>query len=230
VWAVLPPLAVTLTFVFINRHGILELEGEAMAFPYPVFVFTGTMLWQVFVDAINAPLKLLTTYRGLLVKINFPREALILAGIEEVLFNLGIRLVLAAAVLLYFRVPLPPSALLVPLGIVGLLGLGLLIGIVLAPVGVLYTDVQYSLTILISMWFFLTPVVYAPRAGETAELLNLINPVTPLLVTSREWLLAGSATDLRSFIVVLAVTLTLLVFGWLFFRIAMPHMVERMGA
>jgi lipopolysaccharide transport system permease protein len=230
VWAFLPPLAVTLTFVFLQNQGILRLSAAAPAVPYPVYVFVGTLLWQAFVDALNAPLKLVTNARNLLIKINFPREALLLAGLGEVLLNLGIRLLLAAGVLVFFQVPLPATLALAPIGMLCLICLGLMVGVLLTPLGVLYKDIRESLVIIISMWFFLTPVVYSPPGGQVGKLLSLVNPVTPLLVTTRTWMLTGPAADVGLFFTVSAVVVGLLLVGWLFYRIAMPHLVERMGA
>ena len=55
VWAFLPPIVTTLVWVFLNAQKIFDV-GET-GVPYPVYVLTGTILWQVFVDAMNSPLR-----------------------------------------------------------------------------------------------------------------------------------------------------------------------------
>ena len=54
--------------------------------------------------------------------------------------------------------------------------------------------------------------------------------VTPLLVSTRDWLITGQATLLPGFLWVSAVTLALLFAGWVLYRIAMPHLISRMSA
>ena len=49
VWAFLPPLATSFTFIFLNGSGIFQM-GET-SIPYPAYVLIGTTLWQTFVDA-----------------------------------------------------------------------------------------------------------------------------------------------------------------------------------
>jgi lipopolysaccharide transport system permease protein len=50
IWAFLPPLVASMTFIFLNSQGIVTITGTGI--PYPVFAMMGTLLWQVFVDAI----------------------------------------------------------------------------------------------------------------------------------------------------------------------------------
>ena len=228
VWAFLPPLFTTLIWVFLNNQKVLQVGDTGM--PYPVFVLSGTLLWQGFVDAFNAPLKLVDQSRTMLAKINFPREALLLAGLYEVLFNFVIRLTLLVGVFLWFKVAISPTILLVPLGIFALFALGFMLGLLLTPVGVLYQDIGKGILIIIHLWFFITPVVYPPPTSWPANLVAQFNPVSPLLVTTRQWLVGGRTTDLGGFIVVSGVTLVLLVAGWLLYRLAMPYLIERIGS
>jgi lipopolysaccharide transport system permease protein len=198
--------------------------------PYPVFVLTGTVLWQTFVDALNSPLKVVTESKSMLAKINFPREALILAGLGEVLFNFMIRILLLVGVFVWFHLSVPATVPLVLPGVLALIVLGLMFGILLTPLGVLYNDVGRSVMIFTQFWFFLTPVIYPlPKSGIASTLAQL-NPVTPVLLTVREWLTLGSTSHLAGFMVVTGFAVIFLMFGWLLYRIAMPHLIARISA
>ena len=228
VWAFLPPVATTLVWVFLNSSKIVDTADTAT--PYPVYVMIGTLLWQIFVDAINSPLKLVTSSKAMLIKINFPREALIIAGIYEIGFNFLIRLVLFAGILGLYKVALPVSVILAPIGIIAIILLGLVIGVGLTPVGMLYQDIGRGLMIITSFWFYLTPIVYPTPASFPANLVARYNPVSPLIITTREWITSGYVEDLNAFITVTSVSLLLLFFAWLLFRIAMPHIIARLGS
>lgn len=153
-----------------------------------------------------------------------------MAGIGEVLFNFAIRMLLLIAVFVWFGLPLPDTILLVPFGLFSLVCLGLMIGIILTPLGVLYADVGRAVMFATLLWFFLTPVVYPmPRQGIGAFLATW-NPVSPLLLTTREWMTTGMSSQLPGFIVVSLISFILLLFGWLLYRIAMPHIIARMSA
>ncbi len=57
VWAFLPPVFTTLTFVFLNSQKIFSVGTTDI--PYPAFVMIGTLLWQGFADAMNSPLRMI---------------------------------------------------------------------------------------------------------------------------------------------------------------------------
>jgi lipopolysaccharide transport system permease protein len=227
-WAFLPPLFTMAVWVFLNSQKIINVEDPGM--PYPVFVLTGTVLWQTFVDAINSPLKVVNESKGMLAKINFPHEALVLAGLGEVLFNFAIRILLLVGIFIWFRVSVPATLPLALPGVLALIALGLMFGVLLTPPGVLYGDVGRGITILTQFWFFLTPVIYPMPKEGIAALLTQLNPVTPVLLTTREWLTLGSASQLTGFWIVSGFSIIFLLFGWLLYRIAMPHLIARMSA
>lgn len=228
VWAFLPPVFTTLVFVFLNSQKIINVGDTEI--PYPAYVLIGTLLWQGFADALNSPLRAMNESKSFLIKINFPREALILAGVGEVLFNFTIRLVLFFAVFLWYRLSLPLSVLLAPVGILALIALGLMFGLLLAPLGMLYQDLEKALPLITTVWLLLTPVVYPPLTNWPASLLSSLNPVSPLLVTTREMLTQGSFSQVTGFMVVSSTTCILLFLVWVLYRLALPHLIERMGA
>lgn len=227
-WAFLPPVATSITFVFLASQKVVNI-GNTGGVPYIAFVLIGTTLWQTFVDAINAPIKIVQSSKAMLAKINFPREALLLAGFGEVLFNFAVRSLILVATVLWFQLPVHATLALVPIGVLALIGLGLMLGLLLTPFGLLYQDIGRGLIIVTGFWMLLTPIVYpVPKSGAGAIIAQL-NPVSPLVICTREWLTQGATTQLAPFLLIAASTLVLLFLGWIFYRLTMPIIIERMG-
>ena len=227
VWAFVPPLVASLPFVFLNSQGVVGIKGTSI--PYAAYAMIGTIIWQAFADALNSPLKTVTASKAMLSKINFPREAILLSGLGQVLFGVLIRLVLLIAVFVWFRIPPPATACLFPLGILALVMVGFMIGIVFTPFGLLYTDVQQILPVLSMFLMFLTPVLYPPPQSGLAAAVARWNPLSPLVVVTRNWLTTGAMTGLAQFAVISAATVILLLAGWLIYRLALPHIIARIG-
>jgi lipopolysaccharide transport system permease protein len=227
-WAFLPPLLTGLVFIALQSRSVLNLADTAI--PYPVFVLVGTTYWQVFIDAMGAPLKSVTASRPILTRIPFPREALILSSLYWVLFNALLKCVVLAGVFAWFDVPVQVGLLLAPLAVVMLIALGLGVGLVLAPVGMLTSDVSSGFTVATQLWFFATPVVYPPPATLPLSLLTMLNPVSPLLCAARDWTAGAGVGDPAAFFAASAFALVVLATGWIFYRIALPVVIERMGA
>jgi len=227
-WAFILPLAHTLTWIFLNGTGIIAVRETHL--PYPVYVFTGTMLWAIFMDAINAPLQQTIASKHMLAKINFPREALVVSGIYQTLFNGGIKIVLLLGTLIIVGIYPGWGLLCFPIGVFSLILAGTALGLLITPVGVLYTDVGKSLPLLLQFLMYLTPVVFPMPTSGIAETLFTLNPMTPLILTARDWLTGFPPEHLSFFFVVNGLVMVLLVVVWIVYRAAMPILIERMSA
>jgi lipopolysaccharide transport system permease protein len=228
VWAFLPPIAMALVFVVLNSRKLINI-GETNI-PYPAFAMFGTVLWQVFADSLNAPLRIVTASKPMLAKINFPKEALILSGLGQTLFNLGIKLLILIVVFIIYKLPLGWGTPLSLLAMMVLVLLGTTFGLLITPVGILYTDVARGLGLVTGLWFFLTPVVYPPPTSFPFSLLATLNPVSPILVGARDLSTQGILHNPIPFFVVTSVMLVVLAFAWVMYRLAIPILVERMSA
>lgn len=228
-WAFLPPIVMAAGFTLAANANVINVGETGM--PYPAYVILSMSLWQSFVEALNGPSQALAGARLMLARISFPHESLILAKLGEVFFNFAVKLILIAAVLAWYRVPVGWPALLAPFALVALIMLGTLLGTLLAPIGVLYQDVPKALLMVTGLWLFLTPVVYpVPTGGGLFATAVRLNPVTPLLVTTRELVTGGGRADLSSFLLVSLVILAAALPAWIAFRLAMPFVIERIGS
>ena len=227
-WFFIPPLATALPFLFLNSQGVVRM-GET-PIPYGAYALVGTTIWQVFVDALTSPLKTVTAARQMLIRINFPREAILLAALAQVGFGVLIRALLLGAVFLWYQIVPPAAVLLAPVGLLGLILFGFMVGVLITPLGVLYKDVQQSLPIITTFLMFLTPVLYPPPTSGAAAALAYLNPLAPLVTTTRDWLTVGAASQADAFFAVSAVSGILLFGCWIAYRVALPHLIARLGS
>jgi lipopolysaccharide transport system permease protein len=227
-WAFVPPIVTALGLVLARNTGVVNI-GET-DLPYPAYVMFGMTLWQTFVDAMNGPLNAVGGARPMLARINFPREALILSKLGEVFFHFSIKLILILGLFIWFQIPVSWSVLLAPVALIHLVMLGTAIGLFLVPVGALYGDISKILAVIITPWLLLTPVIYpVPKGGWFGLIVNL-NPVTPLLVTTRELATTGVISNPAGFWLASSVALVGLLMGWIMYKLAMPYVVERMSS
>jgi lipopolysaccharide transport system permease protein len=226
-WVLVPPVLNTLLWVFLSSQDIIEVDVPGV--PYPIYVLTGTVLWQLVVDATTKPLQMASQARPVLVKLAFPLEALPIAALLHVTFSFLVRAVLLGGVLLWAGVGSMQALYLVPVGIFGLSLLGTAIGVLLLPAGLLYKDVEHGLPLAMQAGYYLTPVVYMAPTTWPASLVTVVNPVSPLLMMTRDSLLTGNTAGLGPAMLVMAITLPLLFTGWVVFRLALPFIIERLG-
>ena len=228
VWAFIPPIITAAGFTLAKGNGIINVGTTDL--PYPAYVMFSMTLWQTFVEALNGPIQAVTSAKSMLARINFPREAIILSKLGEVFFNFGIKLILIFLVFLWFKMPVTGSVIIAPVALIHLVLLGTFFGLMLAPISALYKDVSMGITLATGFWLFLTPVVYpVPSEGLFSAIVKF-NPVTPLLVTTRELATTGVISDPVGFWIASGISLVGLVVAWIIYLVAMPYIVERMSS
>lgn len=225
VWVLAAPLAATGGVLFLSKQNVLRTFESPI--PYGIYIFSGLLFWQIFTDSYQRPVYWLTTFRSIMGRVKFPHEALIVGALSEVILHAVIRLIMLAGAIVWIGWPISPSFLYVPLAVCVLIGLGLVVGLVCAPIGMLYGDVERGMNLLMVFWFLVTPVIYPPPSLWPASLVNQLNPVAPLVVTARELALNTNLTQLESFLQISGVVVVALLLSWVFFRLAISHLVAR---
>lgn len=228
IWAFITPLTTALVWVILSKSGTIVLTNTGV--PYPVYVFSGTLLWSIVTDSINAPMLNTNGARGILSKINFPKEALILSGIYKLISNSLIKIALLFFFLFAYNVGFHSSILLFPLAFLGIIFFGTTVGLFVTPIGMLYQDVGKIISMGLSFLMYATPVVYAiPKTGILKTLMEA-NPLTPLLATTRNLLFGQNIDYLNYYFGVMIICVPLFFIGLVFYRISIPIIVERMSA
>ncbi len=227
-WAFLPSVVMAFGFTLAGNANVINVGATQM--PYPAYVMLSMILWQTFVEALNGPVQAVANAKVMLSRINFPREAIVLAKLGEVFFNFALKMILVVAVFLWYQIPVTKAAVLSPFALLSLILLGTFFGLLLAPLGVLYQDITYGLTVFTGLWLFLTPVVYPVPTNGTFAAIVRANPVTPLLVTTRELATTGLVSDPYRFLAVSVAAIVGLFVTWIAFRLAMPFVIERVSS
>jgi lipopolysaccharide transport system permease protein len=191
-WAVIQPLMTMIIMALVfGRLARLPSDGA----PYPIFCFTGLVLWNFFAQAINNASASVINNAQLVEKVYFPRLAITLAASLAALLDFAITFALLILIMAaYGFYPGPESLLCVPLLLVAV-ALAIGIGSGLAALTVRFRDVRHLVPFLIQLWLFATPVIYPiSLLPERWQPFAGINPVSGL-VESFRWALLGTGPD-----------------------------------
>jgi lipopolysaccharide transport system permease protein len=226
-WLILAPFVLAGAWIFLKRTGNFHIPEANI--PYGPYVVTGVFLWQGFSRQLNCSLAHLSASRHLFSKYQFPWEAIVLAAWAECFVEFAISMGVLIVVLrltglgslMSILSSLPLMACLL------LLGGG--IGLLVAPIGLLYEDIGQGIGLSMQLMFFLVPIVYPMPTEGIGLLVAEWNPVAVLLVTARETLLTGKISMPVHAIMssLTAVGLAILALGFL--RLAQTHIAERVG-
>lgn len=182
-WTMLNAFCMITIFTFVFGY-ILKVPLEN----FPVFLFCGYLPWLFFSSCmINSCYALLKNH-NLIQKIYFPREITVIAetvsqflvylsslSIFLLVFGFFGKLNFGFSLLVYL-----PLLLLIQL----LVSFGS--GLLLALVNVYFRDVAYFVEILVTIWFYLTPIFYPLSwVPERVAFLIRLNPVTYIIEAYR---------------------------------------------
>jgi lipopolysaccharide transport system permease protein len=215
-WAVLQPLiAMAIFTLFLGM--LVRVPSDGL--PYPLFVYSGLLLWTYFSNALAAASSGLVGNANLISKVYFPRLILPLASVLAGLIDFAIGFLLLIALLIAYGYTPGPGLLLTPLFVGFAMLCAVAVGILLSAVNVQYRDVRYTIPFLLQVWMFATPVVYpASVVPERFRGLYGINPMAGVVEGFR-WAIFGQGQPPGTLLAVsFGTVLLLLVGGIMYFR------------
>lgn len=225
-WMLLPAVLITGGVSLAGHAGIIN-PGDTKL-PYPLFVFLGTVIWQVFADALEVPYQAFEGARSYITRVYFSREAVILVQFYEVFIGTLVRLAIALVLITIFIGLSIKGAALVALCFAGAVLLGIGLGAILAPFMLLIADLYNIVKMVLTYGLFLTPALYMPRGDDIFSWVISWNPISPLMMNAREAAATGALSSAMGLGITLAAGLALVVVGMTLIRISAPIVIERM--
>jgi len=224
-WAVLQPLALMIVYsVFLG--GLLEVPTGNI--PYPLFVFSGLVVWTYFSTSMTIASQSLVANQALVTKVYFPRVLIPLSGVLTGLVDVAATMLVLLIMLPIFGQSLTWSILLVPLfvGLAALAAFG--VGLWLGATNVRFRDIQHVLPLISQVWFFSTPISYPSDllGSGLARLFYSLNPMYGVVEGFRAAVLGTPMPPWWSLAISTAVVLVLVISGLFYFVRMEPTFAE----
>lgn len=227
-WLLILPAVQILLWYLLYQNKIIS-PGAVLP-NYLAYMSTGIVLWTIFSDALYAPILQGTNAKSILVKLNFPRESLIISGLYQVLLNAAIRCLLLLALLAVIGYGFDWNILLFPLSVISLIIVGTVIGICLFPLAMLYSDISKALPVILQLGMFVSPVVFIPVGNGLLSKIFKINPLSVLIDTGRFGTIGWVSPSLSAFFFTSTISICFLVLMWIIYRITLPIIIERISS
>ncbi|MHB8419006.1 MAG: ABC transporter permease [Myxococcales bacterium] len=180
---------------------------------YTYFMFVGLLPWIWFSTAVLSGTSSLSAKRDLLTRVKFPPQVLPAVVILSELCNYLLAVPLMIGLGLLSGIAPGPAALFFPL-IVALQTL-FTVAVVLATsaLNVFYRDLQHVLNNLMTLWFFLVPVVYSSTSIPAAFRVPVIlaDPMAVVITSYQRIFYEGRAPDFTALGVAAALSIGILV-------------------
>jgi lipopolysaccharide transport system permease protein len=216
-WAVIPQIVTVGGFAMLNAWRVMPM-GETVI-PYVIYAAWGISVWQLFAGCLSACTTSLASSGSLVTKINFPREAVVIAAIGQPIFDFFVRLVPVIVVFIWYGFMPSWGVIFMPLALCPIIFLALGVGFVLSIANLAIKDTGNALGTALTIGMFLTPVLYPSPVRWPFTLINYLNPVSPLLTATQDLIALGSLTRPEIFAAACLFTVAILLVGWRAFRV-----------
>jgi lipopolysaccharide transport system permease protein len=214
-WAVFMPLVNTALFSVIFTR-VTPVETPV---PYPLFAFSGFLVWNFFASALRFSLLSLTGNSNLVQKVYFPREVFPFSAVLVSLVDLAVGAIVLAALMAYYQVALTPALLFLPVVVLVSVAFTAGMALFLAMSNLFYRDVKYLFEVVITLWMFATSVIYpVGLLGGRLGLVLSLNPMTQIIEAYRAVLLYGRLPDAVPFAATTAFAAAVLMASWVAFH------------
>ena len=227
-WALIMPLLAVGTFVFLNRAGVLNIGKVDI--PYPAYALLGLTVWHIFAGGLRACSNSIVAGGSMVVKINFPKEALVLSSLGEALVETLVRLALTVFVFAIYKVVPAWTAILFPLTLIPLLLFTLGLGFMLSILNAVFRDVANIVSLSSTFLLFIKPILYTEPKASFFKAFTIFNPLAALVSGPRDLVVKGYLTQPVSFWFYSALSLIIFIISWRFFHLAEIRIAERVGA
>lgn len=217
-WVVVKPLLLLGLYTFLFSM-VFQAKSGGVTSPadYPVLVLTGLIPWLLFAEAMTASASAITAHTNLVTKVVFPIEVLPVCRVLGVTLS-GLLSVALLVIVVWVTHGLGMAIVLFPVFL--LLQVLFTIGLAWAvsTISVTIKDLSEAMPFLLTMWMFLSPVVYTQEMLPTpyAWMLTL-NPMTYFLEIYRSVLIDNHVPQLTGTLFCVVMSIAIFLGGFFLF-------------
>lgn len=226
-WSFINPLLQVVVYWIVFPY-LLRGSGGS---DYLIYLITGLIPWTFFLTTVSGGTTSIKANAGIIKKVYFPREILVISQVLSGLVNFFISCVIIVVFCLASGFGISIHILILP--IIAIIQSILIMGVVfiLSAVNVYIQDMEYIIGFVLNMMFYGTPVIYELSAfGNAGVLLKLIslNPMTMIINAYRDIFMNHVWPNMYNLGIVLLLGMVTLIVGYKLFKVLEKGFAEEL--
>jgi lipopolysaccharide transport system permease protein len=219
-WTILNPLLLMATYFFV--FGIVlqsRFGADQSRTGFALYFLAGMLPWLAFSEPVGRAAYVILEHRNFVKKLVFPLDTLpvnqVVSGLVTELFGAGVFI----TGLLIIRHAVPAAVLWLPVLLIPQLLFTLGICWFLAALGVYMRDLGQIMALVLTMWFFITPICYQESTNLSPAISAVMrqNPLYVLVRGYRAVFLEGHAPEFLPLVKLWVIALALFFLGHVWF-------------
>ena len=227
-WSVIHPLTQLLLYYFLFSVVMkMRLGPEYGGTSYAIWLIAGLLPWMFFTEVVNRSPNAVLEQSSIIKKMVFPSELLPFVHLTAAMVNhfIGLSILMGFVLVLGYGITVKILFMFLYMLIIGIFALG--ISWLLSSLNVFLRDIGQIISVVINIWFFLTPISY-PGSIIPPRVQGLIrlNPMLHAVEGYRMSLLGKADMDLKGLAFLLAIALITFAIGGLIFQKLKPAFAD----
>ncbi len=219
-WGLIHPLVLLVSWTYVFQVCLrMKLPATEVTQNYAIWMFCGYLPWLLFQETVHRSSTSLVEQSNLITKTVFPSEVVPISVFFSALISHLMALALMVVVIGIWLGHLSPMVMMLPvyMALTGLFAVG--VGWVFASLQVYLRDTAQVLVVLMTFWFWMTPIMIAEsQVPERYRFLLRLNPMAFVVGAYRDSLLSYRAPDWGQLLTLAAWAGATFIAGGLFFR------------
>jgi len=217
-WAVIQPFITMVVFSIVFGE-LVDMPSDNI--PYPIFVYAGLLLWNIFSNSLSYASQSLIGSVNLIQKIFLPKIIIPTASVIVTLVDFFFAALIFGGIIIYYGfIPHFQGLVLLPLLLLITIFASLGLGWFLSAVNVKYRDIRYALPFFIQLLIFTTPVIYPVSiVPESYQWLLALNPMAGVIEAFKAGFLGTTLINWQTLGISFVVSIIFFIFGlWYFLK------------
>jgi ABC-type polysaccharide/polyol phosphate export permease len=228
-WSVIQPLVMILIYAILFSKIMQQKVGTSNLgnLEYVVYLCAGILPWITMQDTFIRSCGVFIENASLIKKVAFPPVILVANIVLAGFINLLIGFAVFFAVMLIAGVKFGWYILLFPVSLAVFFIFLFTFSLILATFHIFFRDTQQIVSLLLTVWFWATPIVYLPKIiPENLRFIIEINPANFLINIFRDPIYANQFYHWREASVFLLSTILILILGSAMFKKLRKHIPD----
>jgi lipopolysaccharide transport system permease protein len=219
-WSVIHPIVLLATYTFVFSYIFKQRTPPGMGTnSFALFLFCGILPWLFFQDTLQRCSTIIIENTNLVTKTLFPSEILPLVVLLSGFVNHLIGFAILLCIIIFVIGKISILILLVPVYLFFLMIFTIGLSWFIASLNVFIRDVSQILTVILTFWFWSTPIFYpADLFPKPLKFLVHCNPLAYVVIGYRDCLLRMLMPDLGKLMIFAVTSLVVFWAGGTFFR------------
>lgn len=213
-WSLLNPLLImSVQYIVFSKLFKFDLPN------YPVYLLSGTILFNFFSEATNQALISITGNAQLITKVYVPKEIFPLSKVISALINLCFSFIALYIMIIASGLKITILHVLIPFGMIGLFLFTVGFSYLLACMMVFFRDMQFLHGIIITAWTYLTPIFYPENIlPDQFKWVLQVNPIHHYIKYIRSIILYNQVPSMSEHLICLFYAIGSIAMGLYVFR------------